>query len=213
MGIGLFSLERRTMMTMLTVVNACLATLGEAPINDLDEDHPLVAAALATITAIDQSEQAKEWWFNREIATLHPDPETGHIYVPADALNVDPTVANKNWVQRGRRLYDALNGTYNLGDRPVQVNLVRHVPFEDLPPLFQSWVSICSQVKFQSDFDGDEQKYRRLAAEKSQVMLTLNSTQIRNVQANLLRNPSLQAKLQRIGGLHVGINPTRIGGR
>ena len=68
----------------LSAVNACLGTLGELPVNDVDEDHPLVPAALAKIDQETVFLQSDMWWFNVEYPTLFPDPVTKEIRIPTD---------------------------------------------------------------------------------------------------------------------------------
>lgn len=46
-------------LTTLDVVNSQLATLGETPLNDLDEDHPFVAAGLLALRTVNSREQTK----------------------------------------------------------------------------------------------------------------------------------------------------------
>lgn len=200
-----------TFYTELDVVNDMLATLGESPLNSIDEDHPLTAAALRVLRMVNLGEQAKEWWFNKELITLVPDPVSKFIYTPADAISVDPVVVGQNYVQRGRRLYDTARGSYEF-DVPVQCNLVRQLPFEDCPPLFQTYVSITCQIKFQKDYDGDATKASLLQQEWKVAWATFNAEHIRCVSANLLNTVSVQQKLAGIGN-RGHQHPYFIGGR
>lgn len=199
--------------TELDVVNDMLATLGESPLNSIDEDHPLTAAALRVLRMVNLGEQAKEWWFNKELVTLAADPQSKYIYIPADAISVDPVDTTKNYVMRGRRLYDTARARYEFDETSLQCNLVRLLPYEDLPSLMQTYISICCQVKFQKDYDGDVTKASTLAAEWKLAWMALNAEAIRCVSANLLNTPSFQRKLRDVSGTQGWNNPTIIGGR
>ncbi|KAF1043429.1 MAG: hypothetical protein GAK35_02213 [Herbaspirillum frisingense] len=186
-------------ITKLEVVNACLDTMGESPLNAIDEDHPYVAAALNKLASCNTLEQAPGYWFNSELSTLKPDPNTGYIYIPADAINVD--AGDNRIIARGRRLYDRYNGTYDmrtLVSGSVQVFLVREVPFEDLPMLAQHVISARTQLDFQESFDGDSQKYNKLGGAYQRAYVTLKAENIRNQRTNMFNTPSIQQKLRLI---------------
>ena len=190
------------MLSELDVVNEMLSTLGEAPLNELDDEHPLVPAARRIIRIASYRIQAEAWWFNQEHVTLVNDPDTGEVLVPADAIRVDPKDRNWNLVQRGRRLYDPENATYNIGE-PVPSVLVRNIPFDDLPPTVQHAVSLTAQVEFNKSYDGDETKLSMLGAALNLARASMHAEHIRNVDANLLLAPAHQAKLNFIRGTSI----------
>lgn len=211
-GWGFLRLEiTMTFYTELDVVNDMLATLGESPLNSIDEDHSLTASALRVLRVVNLAEQAKEWWFNKELITLVPDPVSKFVYTPADAISVDPVDTQQNYVQRGRRLYNTATGSYEF-DAPIRCNLVRQLPFEETPPLFQTYVSVTCQIKFQKDYDGDATKASLLQKEWQVAWATFNAEHIRCVSANLLNTSSVQQKLAGVGG-RGGQHPAFIGGR
>lgn len=183
----------------LDVVNDCIASLGESPLNAVTDDHPYVAAALRYLRVANMREQAKGWWFNKELVELHADPTTGYIYVPEDAINIDPSDPWTNLVQRGRRLYNpASNNPYVFRGRVV-CKLVRRIPFEDLPPLAQAYISLAAQKDFQKAYDADRFKYEQILVDKNAAYVDLRAEHIRNVGANLLYTPANMAKMQALG--------------
>ena len=190
------------MLSELDVVNEMLSTLGEAPLNELDDEHPLVPAARRIIRIASYRIQAEAWWFNQEHVTLVNDPDTGEVLAPADAISVDPKDRSWNLVQRGRRLYDPENATYNIGE-PVPSVLVRNVSFDDLPPSVQHVVSLTAQVEFNKSYDGDETKLSMLGAALNLARASMHAEHIRNVDANLLLAPAHQAKLNFIRGTSI----------
>lgn len=189
-------------LTELDVVNDCLKTLGELPINDIDDEHDLVPAARKALRVANMREQAKAWWFNKELTTLVPNADTGHITLPGDVIRVDPTDETLNYVQRGRRLYQphaseaADKFRFN---RPVKCWLIRLVPFDDLPPSAQTLISVAAVLDFQKDYDADATKIEQLTGDYRMAYMTLNAEHIRNVNANRLRSPSLLGALRNIG--------------
>ncbi|GEM_PF-3175039 len=184
-----------TFLSKLDVVNDMLAALGETPVNDLSSGHPLVGAAVRMIGTANSREQAKAWWFNKELVTLSPD-DNGAIWLPNDTIRVDPTKTTLHYVQRGRRLYQpyarASVDKYKF-TRPVTCWLVRLLPFEELPAPAQLLVSYSAQLDFMKSYDADQDKYAAVQALKREALIMLNAEHTRNQNANLLRNATVRA--------------------
>lgn len=176
-------------LTVLDVVNDMLATLGELPLNTVDEGHPMVPAALRMLATASAREQAKSWWFNRELTDLVPDT-SGYIYLPADVLRVDPQETTLNYVQRGRRLYKPFETSaldkYKF-DRKVRCWLIREVPFDELPVPAQMVVSYSAQLDFMKAYEADQNKFNQITMLYRDTMMTLNADHVRNSDVNLLR--------------------------
>lgn len=184
-------------ITYLDVVNDMLATVGELPLNTVDEGHPDVPAALRMIATASAREQAKSWWFNRELTDLVPDI-SGHIYLPNDVLRVDPQATSLNYVQRGRRLYKPFEpSSVNkyLFDRPVRCWLVRELPFEDLPYPAQQTISYSAQLEFTKAYEADQAKVQQIMMLYRESLIALNAEHVRAQDANILT---------RRGGVHGG---------
>jgi hypothetical protein len=183
--------------TTLDVVNACLKTMGETPLNAVDTDHPYVQAALNVLQDSNKLEQEVGWWFNSDFPTLQPDGNTGFVYVPADALNVELAPENVQLVQRGNRLYDTYNNTYVIG-REVLTRVIREIPFEDLPENVKLMVSLRTQLDFQSSYDADDAKYQKIYASYGQAYNRVRRMHIRNMKTNAFNTPHASYSLSRI---------------
>lgn len=193
--------------TTLNVVNACLKTMGETPLNSVDADHPFVQAALDTLQQANTLEQQVGWWFNSDFPTLQPDAHTGFVYLPTDTLNVE--VEKVQYVQRGNRLFDTWNNTFNIAE-PVVTRIIREIPFEDLPENVRVMISLRTQLDFQSAYDGDEAKYQKLYAAYGQAYSRVRRMHIRNQRPNMFNTPHAQSILRRIqpaGRLYTGMLP------
>jgi hypothetical protein len=158
------------------------------------------------LNKLDQSntlEQSRGWWFNTDYLTLSPDSVSGFIYVPGEALDVDPGYPALTY--RSRRIYDRTNGTYDLRGflsqahrSTLPVVAIQNIPFEDLPPLAQRVVAARTALSFQASFDGDHDKYIKLGDEYQQAFNTLKAQHIRHQRVNLFEAPSVAAKLRQI---------------
>src|SRR5690606_23746633 len=116
---------------VLDIVNACLATMGETPLNSLEEDHSYKAAAEEKLRRSHESLSSRSLWFNSEWLKLGPQADTEYIYVPQDVIGVDARSHCRNYrvTQRGRRLYDIGRNKYEF-DRAVTVKVKRHLDYD-----------------------------------------------------------------------------------
>jgi len=200
-------------LTELDVVNECLSTMGELPVNSLDDDHILIAAARRAFRFCSLREQGKQWWYNTERTVLVRGADN-FITVPADAIRCDPVDDGLKLIQRGRRLYNtgmydnANSAGYVMTIPNVEVWLVREVAFDDLPPSMQVLVSVSTQIKFMAAYDADSQRYRQLLTEYQEAYMTVNSEHIRNNSSNLLEKHPTLGRLRQIAGNHLGRLPT-----
>lgn len=189
------------MITTLDVVNGCLGTMGEAPLASVNDAHPLVASALRVLDLTNEKQQTKGWWFNTELVTLTPDAVDSYIYLPTDTLNADPIDPYDNFVQRGRRLYQATAADSvdkYVFTKSVIAKLIRLIPFDDLPSAVQQVVEAATLLQFQLDYDADSMKVQMHRARYTEAMLDLKAMDIRNRNINLLKNSSAYAKLSAI---------------
>lgn len=193
-------------LTELDVVNDCLSTLGELPVNSLEDDHSLIAAARRAFRTSLLREQAKQWWYNTERVVLVRDIDN-YVYTPADAIRVTPVDTTLKLVQRGRRLYDSgetNEAGYQIKLERIECIVVRQVEFDDLPPSMQILVGVAAQLKFMVTYDADRQRYDELRREYADAYSTLNAEHIRNAASNMLEAHPTLGKLRRISGDRLG---------
>lgn len=192
------------MATTLEVVNECLATMGEAPLNTLTEPHEFKASALRYLAKENRTIQSPGWWYNLEAMTMAPAPSTGHMQLAGDVIKWQSGVRSsdmlvrsqaKPWiVQRGSRLYDTRNRTFVMTEE-VTGEIVREVPFTDLPPVVNDYVTASTVLKFQSNFDADNSRRQELTQLFTMARAAANSENIRQLSVNMINN---NARLQRI---------------
>ena len=195
------------MASTLDVINECLATMGETPLNTLLEPHEFKGSAQKALSRANRRIQASGWWCNTETATLSPAPITGHIQLPGDALKWQSNVRSsdqlvrqqaKPWlIERGLRLYDTRTRTYVITE-DVTGELVREVPFEDLPQVVADYVTAEAVLKFQSNFDADNSKRQELVQSWTLCRIAANSENIRQLSVNLINNNSRLSRIKAV---------------
>lgn len=188
-------------LTQLEVVNACLATMGETPLNTLEDDHSYKAAALSYLASVNKIEQKRGWWFNSEYIELVPDAISSYIYTPLDALAVKTVDRwyKPAFAQRGKRLYNIEKNTYEW-DQNVVVDVVRLLPFDDLPYHAADVVGYGTVMRFQREYDGDQVRLQSLSMDYARARTELVAENTRNKRPNLLATASNQINMMAIGG-------------
>lgn len=178
-----------TPTTELEAVNECLANIGQSPVSSISGDIGVDAAlALQLIRSINRELQVRGWYWNTDYdypLTPNGDKE---ILLPANTLSVDPAGddRNKDYVQRGRKLYDRKNRTY-LFDAAVDVEIIFGLEFDELPEAARRYIALRAARIFQNRVEGsndpedresEDRAYADLMAEDMRVqdnnMLTDN---------------------------------------
>lgn len=182
-------------MQTLTVVNLMLGTMGEKPLASLTDPHPMLSAALGKLDEFNRSIQSEGWWFNMEELTIEPSLIDQAIYLPNDCMEI--RVAERNYTMRGNRVYNLDGGTYEF-DAPLTLELIREVPFEDVPEVAATYISKVAILSFQTDYDGDTAKARLLSDQIRTALIAINSAHTRNRRANFLWSNYTLQRLKRV---------------
>lgn len=180
-----------TPTTELEAVNECLAAINQSPVNSISGDIGVDAElALQLVRAISRELQVRGFYWNTEKDMKLTPNADGDILLPANLFYIDPTGvdADRDYVARGRRLYDRTNHRYTFTE-PVYVDMVIGLGFDELPEAARRYVALRAARKFQERVDGisdqaDQQDeftaYADLLAEDLRVsdhnMLTDNPT-------------------------------------
>lgn len=184
------------MLTKLQVINAMLGSVGESPLNDIDdEENELLVQALQLYDRVLEQILAEGWWFNTEDAVLSYDTLSDRVKIPNDALSI--RAMNPNYVARGLALYDVSTGEYVKHDTPVEI--VRLLPIEEIPaPACYLVESACS-LEFIRYYDADVSKINQLSSfyqkNRAETMRMHNKISRHNV----LMNPSSIITLTKMG--------------
>ncbi len=148
-----------TRTTYLEAVNLVLRMMGEAPVNGLDGEFGLAQQADDAIKSTSRKLMMEGWTFNTDHRrTLQPDTTTNEIRVPANALRVevDPfTYTSMDIVQRGERLYDRENGTYNF-TQDIVADLTYVLEWDELPEHARRYIAVIAGRELQQAVIGSK---------------------------------------------------------
>jgi len=186
------------MATTLDVVNDCLASMGEAPLNALTEPHSFKGTATRQLARQSRIIQSRGWWCNTETLTVQQPANLAYIQLPGDVLKWNAGVksrdtlvqqAAKPWiVLRGKRLYDTVNRTFDIPGQEIVGEIVRELPFEDLPSELNDYIAAQTVLRFQSNFDADTQKRQELTNIWKEARMMAIAEDARQLKVNLIDN-------------------------
>lgn len=135
----------------LEAVNLMLSVIGESPVNSLTDIGVADAATAYKILSYSSREvQLVGWhWNTEENFPISPNSD-GFLMLPPNTLKVDTSglSCHLDLVQRGQRLYDRYNHTYEFTD-PVRVEIVLMLDFDELPEAARSYITIRAARQFQ----------------------------------------------------------------
>lgn len=186
--------------TILEAVNLMLSTIGEAPVNTVENSGVLDAvAARQQLSIINREVQTRSWhWNSEENVTITPSHPEGFIILPSNTLRVDTSGPSSgiDAVQRGNRLYDRKNHTYVFGSS-VTVDLTLLLPFEELPEAARLYISIRAARKFQESVLGSSDISQFTLRDEIMAKTTLEDAEADTADYNILNNISVLEVMQR----------------
>lgn len=144
--------------TELEAINTMLSTIGEAPVNTV-EDNGIVDAVIARqiLRSTSREVQARGWHFNTERGFLLTPDSEGFITLPPTVLRVDTVEESQDIdvVLRGNRLYDRRNHTFKF-NKPIRVDAVILLPFDEIPEVAREYITIRAARIFQERVVGSD---------------------------------------------------------
>lgn len=142
--------------TVLEAVNTMLTSIGEAPVNSLTSGLEDAELAESILLNVNREVQSRGWIFNTDLEYLLYPVADGTIYLPNNVIRIDTTdrvrSSKKEIIERGRKMYDRKNNTFNLTEYAtggLKVDVVILVSFVDLPEPARRYIAIRSARIFQ----------------------------------------------------------------
>ena len=138
--------------TELEAINVMLTNIGESPVTTLDDSDVVDAGIARTILkSINREVQTQGFWFNTDINRTFQPTADNRIQLPVNTLRVDTSGTDrysKNYVQRGRFLWDRENHTYDI-EEEVILTVVVGLDFDELPESARRYITVRAARIFQ----------------------------------------------------------------
>ena len=192
-------------MSYLDLINYLIILTGGTKVTDEDSTLPEVGTMKELIDASSRELQTVGWWFNMEYSVLMtPDTTTKEIAVAANILTIR-SETRTGVVQRGSKLYDTINNTYQW-DTPQTVRQVINLDWDYLPATFKAAVKYAAGETVASLVLEDDQKALEQGRLFSAFYGAARKEHIKNESRNILNAPNNRYNRRR------GIDPFRVGG-
>lgn len=175
-----------TVMNELWALNEILSSVGEAPVASIvdaetGETFVDIQIILGRLRTANDAMQRQGWHWNKIFnLTLTPEVD-GTVLIPADALNIfNIKEASKSevwvprYVVRGNRIWDREVDT-DIISKPLVVDYVRMVPFEDLPNDAKWYVIYRASREYLARFGGETTQIREIGMNEREAWVRLNN--------------------------------------
>ena len=141
----------------LEAVNNIIGTLGETPINTLENLRNVDAInALRILQEVSRNEQARGWSFNLiENFVLNPDINDNNRIPWSDKYLFLKGEEGTKLVRYGQYIKDLVTDS-DYFPQPITVTVVLQIPFAELPEQMRSYIVAKAGFMFQSAYFGDE---------------------------------------------------------
>ena len=158
--------------TELQAINQVLASVGQAPVTNIEQTNPDVAIAYDTLLQVSREVQAEGWTFNKEYHYEFTPNTDDEIEIPNNILQIKLTenVANMDFdgIRRSGKLYDRQHHTYKWTDvTPVQCDVVWEFDWVDLPQPIQDFITARAAVLTSQRIIGDPEQYTMLQQQEA----------------------------------------------
>ena len=174
--------------TELEAINTMLSTIGESPVNTVEDTGNVdVVIARQILQSVSREVQARGWHFNTEKNyTITPDSE-GYLVLPNTVLKVDTVYpdSSKDVVVRGSRLYDREKHTYVFTDA-VKVDMTILLTFDELPEVARNYVTIRASRIFQERVVGSDTLHAFNSQDEARAMVSLMEYEADTADLNIL---------------------------
>lgn len=176
--------------TTLEAVNIMLGAIGESPVNSLSAGLLEAEQAETILTQVSRSVQAEGWSFNRvkDVVFTH-NAASGEVVIGNDVLSIDSKYeANgENLVQRGLKLYDRKNRTFNIG-KTIKAEVVYELSFVDLPAVARNYITLRAARTFQDQTVGADYLHGVQRRDEEEALLRLRAIEAETEDHNLFNN-------------------------
>ena len=143
----------------LDAVNEILSSVGSSPVNSLEDDLNVdVLNAKRILSAVSTEVQSRGYRFNTlNNVYLKPDADTGLVPFAHDYIRVFSS--GYKLVNRSGYFFDLETDTNEFHEGLTVTELVKKLPFEELPTVFRKYITVKAartfQVKYLTSADID----------------------------------------------------------
>ena len=178
----------------LSAINYILGSIGEAPVNSLDDTTNIDAVnAQRILDEVDKEVQQQGWTFNSYDAfKFLPDSFSKKIKWNNNILSMrTPT-----YIKRGKYFYDKERQSDSF-DSPIEVKVIMKEEFGDLPDVFQRYITAKAAREFQIAYLGVPELVQMALQKEQEAWQAIVQYDLDTGGYNMLENTAISTNLQR----------------
>ena len=198
-----------TPTTELEAVNIMLSTIGEAPVNNLESGLVDAETAETILKNVSRDVQSHGWNFNSEPDYTVAADTSGNVILPTEIVRADLAQSetkfrsSKNeYIQRGNKMYDKVNHTYNIGEA-LKLDVVVLLTFDLLPEIARRYIAIKAARIFQERVVGSAELSQMNRNDEQQAWYALQEMEGDNSDYNIFDDYGTASVLDRNIGTKV----------
>ena len=176
--------------TELEAINTMLSTIGESPVNTVEDTGNVdVVIARQILNSVSREVQARGWHFNTEKDyTITPD-SSGYLLLPTTVLKADTVSPDESTdvVVRGSKLYDRRNHTYCFTNA-VKVDMLVLLTFAELPEVARNYITIRASRIFQERVVGSDTLQAFNSQDEARALVSLMDYESDTADFNILND-------------------------
>ncbi|KQW36755.1 hypothetical protein ASC76_19150 [Rhizobacter sp. Root404] len=151
---------------------------------------------MRVLGVINRSVQARGWHWNTDLdVPLTPDG-AGEIVLAGTTLKVDPMDQNRDFVQRGTKLYNPRTQTYTFTSA-IKCKVVVLLDFELLPENARYYIAVKAARSFQTTDLGSATLHQFTEADEQLALINLLQAEGDTRGATMLNDYNLASRLRR----------------
>lgn len=183
-----------TPTTELEAVNAILASVGESPVDTLDDNFVDAQLARNLLRAELRAVQTLGWHHNtEEDVELTPSLADSKIYLPQNTIRA--VFSDKAFVQRGRVVYDKTRRSDTF-TAPVTVTLILALGFDEVPEPMRRYATLKAGRRFQDQYQSDNVLHQIHQRDELNAWASLLNYEAEVANWNYLDNFTLMQRLR-----------------
>jgi hypothetical protein len=175
--------------TLIQGVNTMLEAIGEAPVATLEDDENSEASmAQRKLLEIHRAEQVRGWSWNRSTRIFYRDTSTQEIVVPANIIQFSPDVYTygRRYTLRGQRVYNAIEGTFEIDIPQIEAGIVECLSWDDSPEMYNNYATQKASLSFGNQVLGSDSQNRFAQFEAQKAWEQLLLVEAREDRPNVL---------------------------
>jgi hypothetical protein len=185
-----------TPLTELEAVNEILGSIGESPVNSLEDNVSVdVVNALRILKSTSRNIQSMGWTCNTfEDVEMIPDSETKRIrWSP---LWITIKSSDKQYIKRGEYLFNKTDNTYKFNST-IKLTVIMFEDFEDIPDVLRNYITAKAVRQFQSRYLSAEELTQESRQNEAEAWKNLQEYEMEINNFNMLNNTDIQTSLNR----------------